>query len=97
MARRDAINETLKLFKIFSDETRLRIIALLVDGEYCVQDICERLNMSQSSISHQLKHLRDLDVVKTRRDGKHIYYTIKDEQVKIIYSVGYAHANDEKS
>lgn len=82
------------LFKIFSDHTRLRIIALLVEGEYCVQDICETLNMSQSSISHQLKLLRDLNVVVTRREGKHIFYALKDLHIKEIFKIGYAHANE---
>lgn len=88
MARQDAINRTLKLFKMMSNHTRLRIMALLVEGEHCVQDICARLEMSQPAISHQLKHLRDFGVVKTRRDGKHIYYSMKDEQVKRLFLVG---------
>ena len=86
--------ETVKLFKIFSDSTRLRIIALLTEGEYCVRDICEALTMSQSSISHQLKMLRDLNVVKTRREGKNIFYTLQDQHVKELFEIGYAHANE---
>jgi ArsR family transcriptional regulator, lead/cadmium/zinc/bismuth-responsive transcriptional repressor len=50
--------------------------------------------MSQSSISHQLKLLRDLNVVKTRREGKNIFYSLKDEHIKEIYLIGYAHANE---
>ncbi len=88
------ILKTMHLFKIFSDHTRLRIIALLVKGEYCVQDICKTLNMSQSSISHQLKLLRDLNVVIPRRDGKHIFYALKDLHIKEIFEIGYAHANE---
>ena len=88
------ILKTMQLFKIFSDHTRLRIIALLVEGEYCVQEISETLDMSQSSISHQLKLLRDLNVVIPRREGKHIFYTLKDLHIKEIFEVGFAHANE---
>ncbi len=88
------IQETMKLFKILSDQTRLRMIALLIEGEFCVQEISETLHMSQSSISHQLKLLRDTNVVKTRREGKNIFYSLKDEHIKTIYQMGYDHANE---
>ena len=88
------IKDTVALFKIFSDYTRLRIIELLVEGEYCVQDISDTLLTSQSAISHQLKLLRDLNVVKTRKDGKQVFYSLKDEHVKAIYKMGYSHANE---
>ena len=88
------IKETVKLFKIFSDTTRLRIIDLLVSGEYCVQDISDTLETSQSAISHQLKLLRDLNVVKTRKQGKQVFYSLQDEHVKEIYLTGYDHATE---
>ena len=88
------IKETVKLFKIFSDNTRLRIIDLLVTGEYCVQDISDNLETSQSAISHQLKLLRDLNVVKTRKQGKQVFYSLQDNHVKDIYLIGYNHANE---
>lgn len=88
------IQETVRLFKIFSDQTRLRIIALLIEGEFCVQEIFETLHMSQSSISHQLKLLRDQNIVTARREGKNIFYSLKDEHVKEIYKMGYDHANE---
>ena len=66
------IQETVKLFKIFSDYTRLRIIELLYTGEKCVQDISDSLETSQSAISHQLKLLRDMNVVSARKDGKQV-------------------------
>ncbi len=91
---RPRIKNTVKLFKIFSAETRLRIIALLSEGEHCVQDICNTLKMSQSSISHQLRLLRDLNVVKARRAGKNIYYSLKDTHIKDIFHVGFTHANE---
>jgi len=90
----DNIKETVKLFKIFSDNTRLRIIDLLVSGEYCVQDISDNLDTSQSAISHQLKLLRDLNVVKTRKQGKQVFYSLQDSHIKDIYQTGYNHANE---
>ena len=92
--RSQKIKETVRLFKIFSDETRLRIIALLIEDEFCVQDISETLHMSQSSISHQLKLLRDMNVVEARREGKHMFYALKDAHIKTIFQMGYDHANE---
>ena len=88
------IKETVKLFKIFSDNTSLRIIDLLVNGKFCVQDISDSLETSQSAISHQLKLLRDLNVVKTRKQGKQVFYSLQDEHIKEIYLTGYNHANE---
>ncbi len=79
------------LFKIFSDRTRLRIIDLLLEGEHCVQDICAKLDMQQSTISHQLRLLRDKRVVKPRRQGKNIFYSLKDDHVKTIYIMARDH------
>ena len=90
------IRETVSLFKIFSDYTRLRIIELLVQDEFCVQDISDTLETSQSAISHQLKLLRDLNVVKTRKQGKQVFYSLQDEHIKTIFEMGYHHANDCK-
>lgn len=90
----EKIKDTVALFKIFSDETRLRIIQLLIQDEHCVQDIYEQLHMSQSSISHQLRLLREKNLVKTRRDGKHIIYSLKDEHIKKIFEMGLMHATE---
>ena len=88
------IKNTVQLFKIFSDNTRLKIIDLLVTGEYCVQDISDSLDTSQSAISHQLKLLRDLNVVKTRKQGKQVFYTLQDNHIKEIYLMGFSHATE---
>ena len=90
------ILETVKLFKIYSDYTRLRIIDLLVEKEHCVQDIADTLNASQSAISHQLKLLRDLHVVKTRKQGKQVFYSLQDNHIKEIFLIGYSHATECK-
>ena len=89
----EEIERTVNLFKIYSDITRLRIIDYLLNGEHCVQNIADTLGASQSAISHQLKMLRDLNVVKTRKDGKQIYYSLKDNHIKEIYLIGCEHAN----
>ncbi len=88
-----ALEKTVALFKIFADQSRLNIIALLIEKEYCVQDISETLNMSQSSVSHQLKRLRTSNIVKAKRQGKHMIYSLKDTHIKDLYLVAHAHAN----
>lgn len=91
---KENINVTVNLFKIFSDYTRLRIIDLLVNDEFCVQDIADTLETSQSAISHQLKLLRDLNVVKTRKQGKQVFYSLQDNHIKEIFLIGYRHATE---
>ncbi len=92
--KRENIDVTVQLFKIFSDYTRLSIIDLLVNSEYCVQDISNTLETSQSAISHQLKLLRDLHVVKTRKQGKQVFYSLQDNHIKEIFLIGYRHATE---
>ena len=79
------------LFKIFGDSTRLGILYTLVDGERCVCEIAERLGMTLSAISHQLRILKQARLVKTRREGKNIYYSLDDDHVSGILSAGMAH------
>ncbi len=91
MQHHNTIERINLLFKIFSDPTRLKIIDLLVDGEYCVQDICQKLTLQQSTVSHQLRLLRQKNVVKDRREGKHVFYKLKDHHVKKIYEMARDH------
>lgn len=72
------------VFKVFADNTRIRILWTLFDSELCVCDICTKLNMTQSAISHQLRTLKQARLVKARRDGKNTFYSIDDEHVKRI-------------
>lgn len=90
----DNINEAVNLFKIYSDYTRLRIIDLLLDNEICVQDIADELDTSQSAISHQLKLLRDLNVVKARKQGKQVFYSLQDNHIKDIFVMAYNHVTE---
>lgn len=84
------------LFKIFGDTTRIRILYALLESEMCVCAIAEYLGMTQSAISHQLKVLRDNNLVGSRREGKTIYYFLADDHVRLIVGQGYAHLTEER-
>ena len=79
------------LFKVFGDSTRLRVMVTLSDSEMPVMEIAEALGMEQSTISHQLRVLRNNKLVRARRDGKQIYYTLDDDHVKKIIEMGIDH------
>jgi DNA-binding transcriptional ArsR family regulator len=74
-----------------SDPTRVRIISLLADGELCVCDLSAALDMSQSAVSHQLRALRDLRLVRWRRQGRQIFYTLDDDHVSDLFRRGLDH------
>jgi DNA-binding transcriptional ArsR family regulator len=78
-------------FKALSDPTRVRIVSLLSDAELCVCDLAAALGMSQSAVSHQLRTLRDLRLVRWRRDGRQIFYTLDDDHVADLYRRGLDH------
>ena len=80
-----------KFFKIFADETRLKIIAALSISELCVLDICAVLNMTKSAVSHQLSTLRKMRVVKSRKEGRSVFYSLDDEHVSQGFEMGLAH------
>jgi ArsR family transcriptional regulator len=78
-------------FKALSDPTRVRIVSLLAGDELCVCDLAAALDMSQSAVSHQLRTLRDLRLVRWRRDGRQIFYTLDDEHVADLFRRGLDH------
>ena len=82
------------VFKIFADETRLKILYALFDEEHCVFEISEKLSMSQSAISHQLRILKDSKLIACKRNGKAIIYQLVDEHVRSIIAQGYEHLSD---
>lgn len=88
------IEEVSELFKIFSDRSRLSIIWALNESEMCVCDLCALLKMKQSAVSHQLKKLKMSQVVKTRRDGKVIYYSLSDNHITTILDMGIEHVSE---
>ncbi|KLO23220.1 ArsR family transcriptional regulator [Marinitoga sp. 1197] len=92
----DNLNKLADFFKIVGDRTRIKILyALLQAGEMCVCDLSTVLEKSQSAISHQLRVLRQANLVKYRKEGKVVYYSLNDEHVKLILDVGYSHVNEE--
>jgi len=80
-----------ELFKVLGDPTRVRILDVLARTECCVCDLAELLGMSQSAVSHQLRLLRNTHLVRYRRDGKMVYYTLDDEHVTQLYRQGIEH------
>ena len=83
--------EAAELLKVFGDSTRIRIIFVLCQSEMCVCDIAKLLEMTQSAISHQLRVLKQSRLVKSRRDGKTVFYSIADEHVKKIFYMSMEH------
>ena len=83
-----------EVFKLFGDNTRIRILWTLFDKEMCVFDICEKLGMSQSAISHQLRTLKQGRLVKSRRDGKNTFYSLDDDHVKRIIEQALIHIDE---
>lgn len=81
-------------FKAFSDKTRLRILTALAIEELCVCDIASLLGMSQSAISHQLRFLKQARLVKSRKDGKTVYYALCDDHIQTILAQGIAHVQE---
>ena len=80
-----------ELFKALADPTRIRIISVLAHTELCVGDLCLALEMSQPAVSYQLRILRHLRIVRARKDGKHVFYTLDDEHVYQLYHQGLDH------
>ena len=91
MQDEDPIYEVAELFKVFGDSTRARIICALNIEEMCVCDLSALLNMTQSAISHQLRILKQMHLIKFRREGKNILYSLADDHVKTILQMGLEH------
>ena len=85
-----------ELFKIFGDTTRIRILFVLFEAEVCVCDLAETLGMTQSAISHQLKMLKSAGLVRARRRGKTVFYSLADDHVRTIIAQGWDHIMEEK-
>jgi ArsR family transcriptional regulator len=89
-----ALYETADLFKLFGDSTRLGILWALSQSELCVCDLCALLKMKQPAVSHQLKNLKQSRVVKARRDGKIVYYSLDDEHIRNLLKMGMEHTQE---
>ena len=93
---KETLGHIAELFKGFADPTRVHILCLLLtEGELCVTDIAQKVDISQSAISHQLKSLKQMHLIRFRREGKNILYSLADDHVKTILQMGLEHAQCE--
>lgn len=91
----DTLTQLAELFKAFSDGTRIRILYVLLQAEVCVCDMAKMLNMTQSAISHQLRVLKQAKLIKSRREGKTIFYSLADDHVSTLLRQGVEHVAEE--
>lgn len=94
MPDEDTLYDLAELFKVFGDSTRIRILYVLFEAELCVCDIAQTLNMTQSAISHQLKILKQSRLVKNRKEGKQVFYSLADDHVRAIIFQGREHIDE---
>lgn len=90
----DTLSRLADLFKVFGDGTRIRILYVLFEAEVCVCDLAKLLGMTQSAVSHQLRILKQAHLVKSRRDGKTIFYSLADDHVRTLLKQGTDHINE---
>lgn len=96
MPDEELVLDAAELFKVFGDSTRAKIICALAVAEMCVCDIAALLSMSSSAISHQLRILKQARIVRSRRDGKIIYYSLDDEHIKQLFDAAIEHLKEER-
>ena len=94
MPEEETLYDLAELFKVFGDTTRIKILCALFESEMCVCDIAALLSMNQSAISHQLRVLKQARLVKYRKEGKVVYYSLDDEHVKQIFDQGLVHIRE---
>jgi len=84
-------------FRILGDPTRVRIVDALSEGELCVCDIAERVGISESAVSHQLRLMRTMRIVRGRREGRCVYYTLDDQHVLSLFQQGLRHVTEDRA
>ena len=97
MPHEESLYDLADIFKVFGDTTRIKILYALFASEMCVCDIAVLLNMTQSAISHQLRVLKQARLVKFRKEGKVVYYSLDDDHIKQIFDQGLIHINEERN
>lgn len=97
MPEESELYELADLFKVFGDSTRIRILFVLFEAEVCVCDLAEALHMTQSAISHQLKILKNSRLVKSRREGKSVFYSLADSHVRTMIDQGREHIEESSA
>lgn len=95
MPEEDKLYDLADFFKIFADSTRIKMLYVLMCSEMCVCDLAQVLNMTQSAISHQLRTLKQMNLVRNRRDGKTVFYSLADSHIKTILSQGLDHIEED--
>ena len=90
----EVLYDLAELFRMFADSTRIKILYALFESELCVGDIAQLLNLSQSSVSHQLRLLKNSKLVKFRREGKVIFYSLDDDHVRSMIALGMEHVEE---
>lgn len=95
MPDEEELYDLAELFKVFGDSTRIRILFVLFEAEVCVCDLAHTLNMTQSAISHQLRILKQNKLVKSRREGKSVFYSLADGHVRTIIAQGREHIEED--
>ncbi len=93
----DTLCDVAEMFKVFGDMTRTKILSALFEAELCVCDISDIVKMSASAVSHQLRILRQTKIVKSRRCGKEVYYSLDDEHISQIYRTALEHLKEERN
>lgn len=96
MPDEEILYDLAELFKVFGDSTRMKILSVLFSSKMCVCDIAQLLNMSQSAISHQLRVLKQAQLVKAKREGKSVFYSLADDHVRTIVDQGLEHILEDK-
>lgn len=91
----EKLYELAEFFRVFGDSTRIKILYVLLQSEMCVYDIASLLGMTQSAISHQLRVLKQMQLVKFRREGKTVFYSLSDSHIENILSQGMEHISEE--
>lgn len=94
MPKEDVLFELSELFRVFADSTRIRMLYVLLEGEMCVCDIAQVLGMTVSAISHQLRVLKQARLVRCRRDGKTVFYSLADDHVRLMIDQALEHVNE---
>ena len=95
MPEADMLDRLAELYKVFGDGTRIRILYVLFESEVCVCDIATLLGMTQSAVSHQLRILKQAHLIKSRRDGKTVFYSLADDHVSTLLRMGTEHLHEE--
>ncbi len=93
----DILIATADFYKVLSDSTRIKIINALDEKELCVCDISSLLNMTKSAVSHQLQNLKDMNLIKSRRAGKEIFYSLADNHVRQVFEISLQHVLEERN